>query len=312
MILKKALSMPFSTVISTTNGKTDCLTTTELQWLQPRSGGTALRELGNQPLYTRSSNGFEKFYGEDAVIVYFYCSYEKQGVQSARNSIACMLRTALSQLEKLPGFVLEAWKRHDHGSNTLSLLALRELLCKLLTNRRKSFILVDALDEITCSLSKNERQLEPDAILDEVNVIVAQVNKLKADLGQICCRALFTYREKCPDRFSRAEVAEMLIEAAEEDVQITVTALIQRGFFKGLGRKIKKVKTVQARIVDKVQRVLMEYFFLPDSRWSIFGNVQIYETLRTLSRAYPKTFTIAIKDPWSAFGTNYAHGEKQH
>ena len=95
-----------------------------------------------------------------------------------------MVRTAVSQFETLPAFVLEAWERHDHGLSTLSLPSLRELLCSLLTSRRKSFILVDALDEITCSHSQKEKQLEPDEVLDEVIGMVENVNKLKAFRGR--------------------------------------------------------------------------------------------------------------------------------
>ena len=180
-----------------------------------------------------------RFYDKDAVVVYVYCSYEKQDVQSARNIIACMVRTAVSQYETLPEFVLEAWERHDHGLNPLSLLSLRELLCRLLTSRRKSFILINALDEIICSHFKNEKRLEPDEVLDEVISMVENVNKLKTDQVQICYRALLTSREKCPERFTRIEVAEILIEAAEIDIQMTVETLIDRRFFKDLDKKVR-------------------------------------------------------------------------
>ena len=202
-----------------------------------------------------------KFYDKDAVIVYAYCSYEKQDVQSARNIIACMVRTAVSQYERLPDFVLEAWERHDR-LNPLSLLSLRELLCRLLTSRRKSFILVDALDEITCSHSKNEKRLEPDEVLDEVMSMVDNVNKLKADQGQVCCRALLTSREKCPERFPRVEVAEMSIEAAETDVQLTVEALIDRKFFRRLDKQIRDDAGVRADIVDRISKGAKGVFLL--------------------------------------------------
>ena len=206
-----------------------------------------------------------KFYDKDAVIVYAYCSYEKQDVQSARSIIACMVRTAVSQYERLPEFVLEAWERHNRGTNglsPLSLLSLRELLCRLLTSGRKSFVLVDALDEITCSHSKNEKRLEPDEVLDEVIDMVENVNKLKAHQGQNCCRALLTSREKCPERFSRVEVAEMPIEAAETDIQITVEALIDRRFFKCLDKKIRNDARVRADIVDRTSKSAKGCFFL--------------------------------------------------
>ncbi len=218
-----------------------------------------------------------KFYDKDAVIVYAYCSYEKQEVQSARNIIACMVRTAASQYEILPDFVLEAWERHDHGSSSLSILSLRDLLCRLLTSRRKSFILVDALDEIFRSQS-----LEPDEVLDEVIDMVDKVNKLKSDHGQIHCRALLTSREKCPERFSRIEVAEMLIEAAEADVQITVEARISQGFFRFLDKKIKKNPRIQAKIVERTSKSAKGVFLLAKLQ---LEHLRQFTNLRDLTEA---------------------------
>ncbi|MCJ1244356.1 hypothetical protein MMC30_001554 [Trapelia coarctata] len=192
-----------------------------------------------------------KFYGKDALIVYTYCSYEKQEAQSTRSILACMVRMAVSEYEPLPEYVLEAWKRQDSGSGSLALSSLRDLLCKLLAGRRKSFILVDALDEITDSESKSsESPLEPDRVLNEMTTILKEVNKLKVDHGRISCRALVTSREKCPDRFPRAEVAEMPIEAAEADVKIIVEAAIDGGFFRALAERIQRDAKVRADIVD--------------------------------------------------------------
>lgn len=223
-----------------------------------------------------------RFYDKDAVIVYAYCSYEKQDVQSARNIIACMVRTAVSQYERLPDFVLEAWERHDHGLNPLSLLSLRKLLCRLLTSRRKSFILVDALDEVTCSHSKNGKRLEPDEVLDEVIDMVENVNKLKTDQGQVCCRALLTSREKCPERFARVEVAEMPIEAAETDVQITVEALIDRRFFKVLDKKVRNSPGIRADIVDRTSKSAKGVFLLAKLQ---LEHLRQFTNLRDLTEA---------------------------
>lgn len=205
-----------------------------------------------------------KSYGKEAVIVYAYCSYEKQEAQPTRNILAGMVRMAASEYEPLPECVLEAWKMHDYGSSFLSLSSLRSLLCKLLTGQRKSFILVDALDEITDSKSKpNERLLEPDRVLDEVTTILKEVNKLKADHGQISCRALVTSREKCPDRFSRVEVAEMPIEAAEGDVKIRVEAAINGRFYRHLAENIQRDPKVQANMVDQISKSAEGVFLLP-------------------------------------------------
>lgn len=223
-----------------------------------------------------------QFYGKDAVIVYAYCSYEKQDTHSARSTIACLVRTALSQHETMPDFVVEAWERHDHGLSSLSLPSLRDLLCKLLVSQRKSFILVDALDEITSSQSKNERRLEPDDVLNEVVDIVERVNELNADQGQIRCRALFTSREKCPARFSRLEVAEMPIEATEPDVQITVGALIDKGFLRRLNTKIKKDTRVRTNIVDKTSKSAKGVFLLAKLQ---LEHLRQFTNLRDLTEA---------------------------
>ncbi|MCJ1228876.1 hypothetical protein MMC12_005540 [Toensbergia leucococca] len=208
-----------------------------------------------------------EFYGKEASIIYTYCSYEKQEVQSTRNILACMVRTAVSEYEPLPECVLEAWKRHDSGSIPLSLSSLRYLLCKLLAGRRKSFILVDALDEITYPGPKsNERQMQPDRVMNEVTSILKNVNKVKADHGQISCRALVTSRERCPDRFLRVEVAEMPFQAAEADVKIRVEAAINEGFFQYLDNKIQKDAKVRVDIVDEVSKDTKGVFLLAELR----------------------------------------------
>ena len=201
-------------------------------------------------------------YGQDAVIVHAYSNYEKQDSQSAETIIACMVRTAVSQYETIPDFVVEEWKKHSHGLSPIRLPTLRILLCELLRSRRKSFILIDALDEITSPRGNNERQLEPDDVLNEVIGIVEMVNKLKADQGQICCRALFTSREKCPGRFSAIKVSEMLIKATEADVQLTLEALIDRKHFRHLNEKITQDASLRALIVNKISMSAKGVFLL--------------------------------------------------
>lgn len=203
-----------------------------------------------------------RFYDQDAVIVHAYSSYEKQDSQSAESIIACMVRTAVSQYEAIPDFVVKEWKKHNDGLSPIRLPTLRFVLCELLRSRRKSFILIDALDEITSLQGKNERQLEPDDVLNEVIDIVEKVNKLKADQGQICCRALFTSREKCPGRFSTVRVSEMPIKAAEADVQLTLEALIDRRYLRHLHEKITKDAILRALIVNKISRSAKGVFLL--------------------------------------------------
>ena len=203
-----------------------------------------------------------KFYAQDAVIIYTYCSYEKQGSQSAKKIIACMVKAAVSQLKAIPDFIVSEWKKHDHGLNPIRLPTLRLLLCELLGSRRKSFVIIDALDEITSPQGNSERQLEPDDVLDEVIEIVNKVNRLKADKGQIRCRALFTSREKCPKRYSAVRVSEMPIKATEADVQLTSEALIDGRFLRHLHEKIDENPRVRRAIVDRITTNVNGVFLL--------------------------------------------------
>ena len=203
-----------------------------------------------------------RFYGQDAAIVHAYSSYEKHGSQSAESIIACMVRTAISQYETIPDFVVKEWKKHNDGFSPIRLPTLRFLLCELLRTRRKSFILIDALDEITSMQGENGRQLEPDDVLNEVIDIVEKVNKSEAGQGQICCRALFTSREKCPGRFSTIRVSEMLIKAAEADVQLTLQALIDRRYLRHLHEKITKAASLRALIVNRISSSANGVFLL--------------------------------------------------
>ncbi|CAF9930550.1 MAG: hypothetical protein HETSPECPRED_007649 [Heterodermia speciosa] len=203
-----------------------------------------------------------RYYGQDALIVHSYSSYDKCDDQSAEKVISGILRTAVSQYEVIPDFVVKEWKNHNHGLSPIRLPTLRSLLCYLLSSRRKSFIVIDALDEITSLQGNNGRQLEPDEVLNEVINIVETVNRLKVDQGQICCRALLTSREKRPGRFSTVRVSEMVIKAAIADVQLTLEALMDGRYLRNLHEKISKEAMARATIVDRISRNAKGVFLL--------------------------------------------------
>ena len=203
-----------------------------------------------------------KFYGQDAIIVHAYSSYEKQGSQSMEKILACMVKIAVSQFAAVPDFVVDEWKNHNHGLSPIRLKTLHSLLCKLLGSRRKSFILIDALDEITSSQGSSARQLEPDDVLDEIFNIMKKVNGLKADQGQICCRALLTSRERCSANYSEFGVSEMPIKAAEADIRLTLEARIDDRYLRRLHDKIKKDANARKAIVEKITNDAQGVFLL--------------------------------------------------
>ena len=138
------------------------------------------------------------------------------------------------------------------------------------------------MDEITSSQSKNGILLEPDDVLNEVLDVMENVNELKADQGLICCRALFTSREKCPARFSRLEVAEMPIEATVEDVQITVKALINEGFLRRLNTRNERDSSVRDNIVEKISKSAKGVFLLAKLQ---LEHLRQFTNLRDLTEA---------------------------
>ena len=83
-------------------------------------------------------------------VIYVYCDFSTRNAQSARTVLGSVLRQAVGALVEIPSEVCEAFeraKRQVDGCG-LRLPEILELLIKSLPSFKRSFICIDALDEL--------------------------------------------------------------------------------------------------------------------------------------------------------------------
>lgn len=218
---------------------------------------------GKSALVYAAIENLRKFYGEEAIVVHMYCTYEKLNTSSLRNVFATMAREAVTQLEILPAYVIASWKEHCYGAYPPSEAFVRGLLCRLLSSRRKCFIIIDALDEITlASAHYDTRLLWPHHLIKEMNKILKELNQLNAAFGQFQCRTLVTSRERCPSSFSPDDFKEMFIEATEVDVELKVRKAIDNGLLGGLAADTGSQSALSTRITEVITKSTQGIFLL--------------------------------------------------
>ena len=97
--------------------------------------------------------------GEDTKIVYLYCDYKDQAVQTAANLIACLVRQVIGYPKVLPQQLEEMHKELQHQKRRPSFDELRKLLIALCKEYDRVYVIVDALDE--CEAIRERRLLLP-------------------------------------------------------------------------------------------------------------------------------------------------------
>ena len=101
---------------------------------------------------------------EDTKIVYLYCDYKDQAVQTAPNLIACLARQIIGCPKVLPQQLEEMHKELEHQRRRPSFDELRKLLMNLCDQYDRVYVIVDALDE--CEAIQERRLLLP--VLEEL------------------------------------------------------------------------------------------------------------------------------------------------
>lgn len=80
-------------------------------------------------------------------ISYIYCDYKDRESQTTINLISSLVRQVVSQLGDTPEELRDLYTKHRKGQSSLSLEESSSLLSSLSNHFRRSFIVVDALDE---------------------------------------------------------------------------------------------------------------------------------------------------------------------
>ena len=102
--------------------------------------------------------------GEDTKIVYLYCDYKDQAVQTAPNLIACLARQIIGCPKALPQQLEEMHKKLEYQRRRPSFDELKRFLIDLFKQYERIYVVVDALDE--CDAMRERRLLLP--VLEEL------------------------------------------------------------------------------------------------------------------------------------------------
>lgn len=86
---------------------------------------------------------------KDVVIAYLYCNYKRQAEQDLRSMLATLVRQLFQERLELPADVRALYQKHRDRATRPSVDELRNLLRFLVTLYKRTFIVIDALDELS-------------------------------------------------------------------------------------------------------------------------------------------------------------------
>ena len=92
-------------------------------------------------------------------IAYVYCDYKDQVIQTASNLIACLARQLVGWPKRLPRQLERLYQDLEPQRRRPSLEELRGLLIALCNERRRTFVVIDAIDE--CEAMQQRRHFLP-------------------------------------------------------------------------------------------------------------------------------------------------------
>ena len=162
----------------------------------------------------------------DVIVADAYCKYsELDGMtesQAIEHIITGLVRNAIGHFSTLPDYVHDIWTQHGTGTKKLSLASCLNLLRRLLANAQRSFIVVDAMDELVNESQKrhNFRRLVK-CILD----IKDRVNESLQTESKTLCKVFITSREPCYPRQLMIEESLLTmyeLAAVENDIKLLV------------------------------------------------------------------------------------------
>ena len=158
-------------------------------------------------------------------ILYVYCDYKERKRQTVDNLMQTLVKQAILQLEdseSMPREVIDAYEEHANGETQMSRTEVRQLLTTLLKRFRRSFLVLDALDE--CVHSRGDaHSLQSVEIFDELLKVMSNCHG--------SCRIFVTSRENCLDRYKSVPAKRVEIVAADEDVRSYVDSFIHSDRF---------------------------------------------------------------------------------
>ncbi len=151
------------------------------------------------------------FSENDVSVSYIYCDYKDRKNQTTVNLISSLVKQIVLQQEDMPQEVQSLYSTYSYGQSSLSLEDLSRLLSCFSNHFRRSFILVDALDE---HLSKDDEENPMQFTL--LNILLDLHQQRDSSRGYTL---FFTSRENGLIKGRLAGCARLDIYATEDDIK---------------------------------------------------------------------------------------------
>ena len=99
----------------------------------------------------------EDFEGEDAAVACIYCDFYDHETQTSANMVGALTKQLVNSLSIVPVEIEEAFGRAEHkvGGRGLRLAEAVKLLGSALAPAKRTFICIDAIDEVQINIYPN-------------------------------------------------------------------------------------------------------------------------------------------------------------
>ncbi len=191
-------------------------------------------------------NHLERFFSQDNVaVLYIYCDYKDKDNQTDRNLLASLAKQSILQQPGLPQEIKNLHSRCSHGRASLSLKDWVVLLKSSISCFRRSFIIIDALDEYLTSKEKD---------YDTQISLLCHLYDLQQEMPRKC-RMLITSRELDSFPNELYDIKKLEIRATNEDIRAYVTSRIHSTFrfAKSITANPYLAKEIAEGVVKKAQ-----------------------------------------------------------
>ena len=151
-------------------------------------------------------------------ISYIYCDYKDRKTQTVVNLLSSLVKQIVLQQADLPREVKDLFAAHNDGQSPMSLDVYSKLLASLSSYFRRSFIVVDALDELMI----NDDAME----LMQMNLLDVLLNVQHTWNCPGGYTLLFTSRNIGLIQEKLAKYARIEISAANSDIELYLRSRI--------------------------------------------------------------------------------------
>ena len=189
------------------------------------------------------------FAGEDVSISFAYCDYKDRTNQTTIKLISSLVKQVILQQKDMPEEVVSLYSAHGHGQSSLSLTEYLSLLSCFADSFRRSFILIDALDENFTNEDEEDVLQLP---------LLAELLKLqKQRRASNGYTLFFTSRENHVIQEQLAGASRLDIRAADSDIESYIRSRIanssQFRFASKIQGDAELANTIVERLIEKAQ-----------------------------------------------------------